>query len=342
MFEFAAIWVLLFLPLPLLIYKLLPAAKVYQAALKVPFYQDVANLNKTPTTPLQATSKLAIGILFLTWCLFVVAAAGPRWMGEPIPISKSGRDLLLAVDLSGSMQIPDMEINGKKIDRLQAIKYVASDFITKRKGDRLGLVLFGSKAYLQTPLTFDHQTIQYMLDDTNIGLAGPQTAIGDAIGLSIKRLLDKPEQSRVIILLTDGADNSSTADPIEAAKLAAKYGIKIYTIGFGADSLSVPGIFGTEVINPSADLDEKTLSEIAKLTGAKYFRANDIASLKQIYAELNKLEPISNEEIFFRPSTELYPWPLGLALLICSVICFSKLIRNMRMLKTFNLHKVAS
>lgn len=325
MLTFASPWVFLLLILPLLPRYLLPAAKIeQQSGLRFAFFAQVSQL---PTSDDVATrlSFLRTAVACLIWLLLIIAAAGPRWLGEPVAIPQTGRDLLLAVDLSGSMELPDMEINGKKINRLQAIKYIAQDFINKRQGDRMGLILFGTRAYLRTPLTYDRQTVNAMLQDASISLAGPKTAIGDAIGLAIKQLLKQPESSRILILLTDGANNSGHVAPIEAAKLAAKNNIKIYTIGFGADRMMVPGVFGQRQINPSADLDETTLQQIADLTGGHYFRAKDTGSLQAIYAQLNKIEPISTDQIVFRPIHPLYPWPLGTALLISVCLALSRI-----------------
>ncbi len=170
--------------------------------------------------------------------------------GETIVLPQKGRDIMLAVDISGSMKMEDMSIKGQSVSRLAVVKMVGKEFINSRKGDRLGLILFGSRAYLQTPLTFDTKTVQHMLNDATIGLAGMQTAIGDAIGLAAKRLLDISQENRVLILLTDGGNNSGAVSPLSAAKLAAENNIRIYTIGFGADQLTVPTMFGRQTINP--------------------------------------------------------------------------------------------
>ena len=209
-----------------------------------------------------------------------------------------------------------MMLNGRRVTRLQVVKKAADQFVEKRKGDRIGLILFGSRAYLQTPLTFDRQTVIDMLNDATIGLAGIETAIGDAIGLAIKRLREYPVESRVLILLTDGSNNAGSVKPIPAAKLAAKEKIRIYTIGLGAERMVVASIFGNQVVNPSQDLDESSLKEVAKLTGGLYFRARNTQELEKIYQSLDKLEPISEDTIVFRPKKPLYPWPLALMLLL--------------------------
>jgi Ca-activated chloride channel family protein len=256
----------------------------------------------------------------LAWCLAVFAASRPQWIGEAVNINISGRDLMMAVDLSDSMRTADFEISGQTVDRLSAAKSVATEFIENRRGDRLGLILFGSKAYLQAPLTFDTKTINQLLLESAIGLAGERTAIGDAIGLTLKRLEDSPQASQVLILMTDGANTAGEVTPIKAAQLAAQRGLKIYTIGIGADEMEVRTLFGTRKTNPSAQLDEKALRGIAELTGGRYFRARNIEELAEIYVLLDELEPLDKEQQSFRPVNALFYWPLAMALLIAAGI----------------------
>ncbi|WP_196137826.1 VWA domain-containing protein [Aliikangiella sp. G2MR2-5] len=257
-------------------------------------------------------------LLFLTWSLLVLAAARPQWIDEPIKLPISGRDLLLSIDVSGSMEEEDLKLGGQPVNRLVVVKSVINEFLKKREGDRVGLVLFGENAYLQTPLTFDLKTVTHMLNETEIGLAGAsRTAIGDGIGLAVKRLRERPEQSRVLILLTDGRNNSGELDPIEAAKLAKHAGVKIYTIGVGADEAFRQSLlFGTTRFNPSAELDEQTLTQVANYTGGKYFRARSTQELAQIYNILDELEPVEDEPETYRPVQELYYYPALLALII--------------------------
>jgi Ca-activated chloride channel family protein len=232
---------------------------------------------------------------------------------------------MLAVDLSRSMQERDFELAGQRVDRLSATKAVAREFIERRAGDRLGLVLFGEQAYLQTPLTFDHETLGQLLDEAAIGLAGQATAIGDAIGLAVKRLREQPAASRVLILITDGANTAGEVDPRQAAELAAREGLTIYTIGIGADSVLVRDIFGTRRVNPSRDLDEDMLDAIAETTGGRYFRARDTEELRQIYALLDELEPLEREGQRFRPRHALFDWPLAFGLLCGALVIFGRL-----------------
>jgi len=226
---------------------------------------------------------------------------------------------MLAVDISGSMGTEDMAVNSGMTTRLNVVKAVVGDFVERRIGDRLGLILFGSQAYLQTPLTFDRTTVRTLLTETPLGIAGGKTAIGDAIGLAVKRLQSRPESARILILLTDGQNNVGEVSPIQAAKIAAAEGVKIYTIGFGADELVVPGLLFNRTINPSAELDSKTLTEIAKLTGGIYQRARNIQELASIYDVLDSLEPIAQDQQTYRPEKSLFFWPLGIAL-CCSML----------------------
>jgi Ca-activated chloride channel family protein len=237
----------------------------------------------------------------------------------------TGRDLMLAVDLSGSMEEQDFFIQQKPVDRLTATQSVASQFIQRRAGDRIGLILFGSQAYLQTPLTFDRHTVMTLLNEAAIGLAGESTAIGDAIGLAVKRLRSQPSNSRVLILMTDGANTAGVISPLKAADLAADNQLKLYTIGIGADEMIVHSLFGNRRVNPSRDLDEKTLTAIADKTGGQYFRARNSDEFNTIYALLDELEPIEKDKQFFRPKTELYAWPLGLSLFLMLLIVILKI-----------------
>jgi Ca-activated chloride channel family protein len=203
-------------------------------------------------------NRLLLIFLSLCWLSALLAIARPVYIGEPVALPTEGRDILIAVDISGSMEREDMVIRGQTVNRLMAVKSVVGDFVIKRTGDRLGLVLFGEKAYLQTPLTFDRETMESLLLEAQIGFAGNGTAIGDAIGLSVKRLQDRPQDHRILILMTDGSNNTGALNPEEAADLARRAKVKIYTIGIGAERQEQRGLFGRTMVNPSADLDEKT------------------------------------------------------------------------------------
>ena len=314
------IWPLafLFLPLPLLVRFLLPASNKNQdIPLHVPFIDDFNSIQHSQS--FVHKNKWLTVLASIAWCLLIIATARPQWLGERVDIPISGRDLMMAVDLSGSMQAEDFELNGRLMNRLQAVKIVAGEFIKQREGDRIGLILFGEKAYLQTPLTFDTKTINTMLQEALIGIAGKATAIGDAIGLAIKRLQNRDTDSHVLILLTDGANTAGEVEPLKAAELAAKQNLKIYTIGVGAESREVGGLFFKRTVK-NTEIDEKTLQTIADTTGGKYFRARDINELNKIYSLIDQLEPIEQESQSFRPIQALYFWPLSLAFILAALI----------------------
>ena len=255
--------------------------------------------------------------IWLAWILLIAAVARPQWVGEMVSLPTTGRDLMLAIDISGSMATEDMQVNNDYVDRLSVVKAVISQFLDARKGDRVGLVLFGTNAYVQAPLTFDFKSVKKLMSEAPVGIAGGKTAIGDAIGLTVKRLRERQNEEKVVILLTDGANNVGEIPPIKAAELASVDGIKIYTIGVGAEEMRVPSLFGSlagRTTNPSADLDEETLSKIAEATQGRYFRAKDTNTLAQIYELIDKLEPIEQEPETYRPFQVLYYWPLGISL----------------------------
>jgi Ca-activated chloride channel family protein len=310
-------WMLFALPVPWLVRRFVPADVLDRdAALKVPVAAEFADLAGLRSPAVAGWWRLAA--LSAIWLLTVLAAARPQFVGEPVALPMTGRDLLLAVDLSGSMEEQDFQLNGQWVDRLTATKAVATGFIERRIGDRIGLILFGREAYLQAPLTFDRATVRTLLDESVIGLAGKETAIGDSIGLAIRTLEDAgvAQGRRVLLLLTDGANTAGAVEPLKAAELAAQRKVVVYTIGIGADALTVRSLFGLRQINPSADLDETTLTAIADLTGGRYFRARDTQEFAQIYTIIDALEPAESDERGFRPIKELFYWPLAAAFLI--------------------------
>ena len=317
------LWILAALPLPWLTRLLPPINPHNQAALRVPFIEDFQS--DTPEKKIINAKSWPFYLAIIAWCCLIIAGIRPQWLGEPVEMAVTGRDLMLAVDLSGSMEEQDFFIQQKPVDRLTATQSVASQFIQRRAGDRIGLILFGSQAYLQTPLTFDRHTVITLLNEAAIGLAGESTAIGDAIGLAVKRLRSQPSNSRVLILMTDGANTAGVISPLKAADLAADNQLKIYTIGIGADEMIVRSLFGNRRVNPSRDLDEKTLTAIADKTGGQYFRARNSDEFNTIYALLDELEPIEKDKQFFRPKTELYAWPLGLSLFLMLLIVILKI-----------------
>ena len=318
MIEFEWPWMSLLLPLPYFIYRYVrPYRVTMNSALRVPFPDDfVAVEADTGRRPAAWPFWLAL----LAWFLLVLSVMRPQWLGDLVEVPVTGRELMLAVDLSGSMEQQDFVLGGRRIDRLTATKLVAGDFIERRIGDRIGLILFGEQAYLQAPLTFDRETVRTLLSEAVIGLAGKATAIGDAIGLAVKRLRERDESQRVLVLLTDGANTAGVVEPLSAAELARREGLKIYTIGIGATELVERSLFGARKSNPSADLDEAALQEIARLTGGIYFRARDLSELEEIYALIDELEPVEQDPKSFRPKQSLYFWPLGAALLLGALL----------------------
>ncbi|MCP8466631.1 VWA domain-containing protein [Pseudomonas sp. ZM23] len=314
MFELAWPWILLLAPLPWVMRYILPPADSGEAALKVSFLHELEGLaGRRARARLPAWRQQAPFILL--WLCLLLAAARPQWVGAPLPIPASGRDLLLAVDVSGSMDYADMRWEDDEISRLDLVKKLFGGFIEARRGDRVGLILFGTRAYLQAPLTFDRHTVGVWLDEAMIGIAGKDTALGDAIGLAVKRLRQRPAQSRVLVLITDGANTAGEIDPRTAARLAAEEQVKVYTIGIGADPQQggVAGLFG---LNPGLDLDEPTLKAIAETTGGQYFRARNGEELQRISDSLDQLEPVEQKPTQARPALALYGWPLLAALLI--------------------------
>lgn len=315
MIEIAWPWVFLLAPLPLLVYFFMPPANAQESALRVPFFQDIVQL-QSYSAGRRSHPLLSMVLLTLVWVLLLGAASRPSYVGQPVQLPGVARDLMLAVDISGSMEENDMRIDDRPVRRIDAVKAVAGEFITHRQNDRLGLILFADNAYLQAPLTFDLMTVKQLLDEAQLGFAGTKTAIGDAIGLAIKRMTERPAESRVVVLLTDGANNAGKVEPLEAAKLAAEQGLTIYTIGIGAAERVVRSFFGSSVVNPSRDLDEDTLREVAALTGGQYYRAKNVSELAKIYAELDKIEPVDQDAETFRPRDPLFYWPLACALLL--------------------------
>lgn len=325
MFSFQWPWVFAALVIPFLVYRFSKGNGQQPSALKVPFYSQLDNVEQQSFASL---NKRRAGLLGIIWLLLVSAAAKPLWLGEPQLSTSSPRDLMLAVDISGSMTTQDMQLGSQMVNRLMGIKVVLDGFIKRRPQDRLGLILFADNAYIQAPLTLDHKTLSEFLEQAQIGFAGQNTAIGDAIGLALKRMQKSPEKSKVLVLLTDGANTAGAVTPLAAAKVAAKHGLKIYTLGFGADEMIVNSFFGNRKVNPSADLDEDTLQEIAQLTNGKYFRARSINELVEIYQLLDELEPIPQSSKVVIPQQSLFYWPLGAALLISFIWAVCAIWRN--------------
>lgn len=327
MIHFAWPWMLLLLPLPWLVRRWWPpATERGTAALFAPFALGLAG--SSDVSPASGVVRWRLGLAAFIWLCLLVAAARPQWLGEPAPLPQTGRNLVLAIDVSGSMETPDLALDGSQATRLDVVKQVAGDFIENRSGDRVGLILFGSQAYLQAPLTFDHVTLRHFLEEAVIGVAGRETAIGDAIGLAVKRLREAPGGEAVLVLLTDGQNTAGAVSPRQAAKLAAQTGLRIHTIGIGAEQMRVRGLLGTRRVNPSANLDESTLKAIAEATGGRYFRARNRDDLVEVYRRLDELEPVTGNSQLVRPVTALFPWPLGVAMLLSLLLAAEPVMRR--------------
>ena len=308
-------WLFLLVPTPLLVRMLMPKKAQEPDALRVPFFHELHSLQSERSSKgnLKWLTALCCTVI---WLLLVAAAARPVWIGDPVPLPQEGRDLMLAVDISRSMDELDMQFSNGRASRIAAVKQIVGDFIQQRTADRIGLILFGEQAYLQTPLTFDRQTVRIQLEESQTGFAGNATAIGRALGLSIKRLRDREAESRVLILLTDGA-NTAGEDPREAAAIAAEANIRVHTIGIGAESRNV---FGRQ-----SSIDEELLQEIADTTGGKYFRARDPNELQLVYRYIDELEPTPEEQTF-RPKKSLFHIPLIMAVVLSGLLVCAGLI----------------
>ncbi len=309
---FAWPWAWLVFPLPWLVRWALPPRRAQSDALKVPYGSAVQAIAAQGGRGLRGRGA---ALAWLVWFLLCAAVARPQQFGDAVTPPVSGRDLMLAVDLSGSMTEPDMELGGTVVDRLTAAKAVLADFLDRRDGDRVGLLVFGQRAYAMTPLTRDLQTVREQLRDTVAGLAGRETAIGDAIALAVRRLRTQEDGQRVLILLTDGVNSAGVLTPQKAAELAKEERVRIHTIAFGSDGGM--SLFGIPLPMPASspeDIDEATLRDVAAQTGGRFYRARDTNELAGIYAELDRLEPVQQAGKAVRPRIERYQWPLAAAL----------------------------
>ena len=298
-------WPLLLLPAPILVYWLTPRLNNTSAALRVPFFTHVEALEQSKPKGSQIP-WLRIVFYALLWILLLFACCRPVSLGEPVPIAEDARDILLAVDISGSMDDQDIVFQNRYVRRIDLVKHRLGEFIERRQGDRLGLILFADNAYLQVPLTFDINTVKKFLHDAKLGFAGRDTAIGDAIGLGVKRLIERPGDSRLLVLLTDGENTAGNVSPIEAAKVAGEHNIKIHTIG----------IYSAFSRAAFASTGAKTLIDVAELTGGQHFFAGDDQQLESVYRALDELEPLSQEDRIFRPKKSYYHIPLAIFLLL--------------------------
>ena len=306
--QWAMPWAFLLLPLPLLMRRLAPYREA-QSAVRVPFFERLleasqARRERGAMIPDRRRSQRILVVLM--WLALVVAVAKPQWVGDPVELQKAGRDLMIAVDLSGSMETQDFtNKNGDQVDRLVAVKSVLKRLADERPGDRLGLIVFGNQAFLQSPFTEDHKTWSTLLDETRIRMAGPSTALGDAVGLAIKLFRDADTENRVLLVLTDGNDTGSMVPPIDAARVAASEQIRIYPIAVGD-----PSAVGEEAI------DKDTLSRMADVSGGQAFEALDREQLDEVFQLLDTLEPSVFESVTFRPQVDLHWLPLTLIVFI--------------------------
>ncbi len=303
-FEIAYKWVLLLLPLPLLVYWLMPVLRKQRSALLAPFFKRAANVShQHPKHRAWISRKSIFAWIMLTacWICLLCAASSPQLVGQPSKKTRTVRSFLIAADISFSMAQKDWAINGKTMTRWDAVKFLLKDFITERKSDQVGLEMFATHAYLQAPLTTDLNTIDWLLDQTEVGMAGQMTSIGEAIAFGIKIFREDTIKQRVMLLMTDGVDGGTDILPLDAADAAKRDSILIYTLGIGN---SVSGGYA---------IDEKLLTQIAEATGGKYFRADGPKQMQAVYAELNKLHPIVYEEESYKPVVLLYKYPLALA-----------------------------
>ena len=313
MFELAWPWMLALLPLPILAWWLLPPYRARQASVQVPFFDRLAAA--TGQTPQRGAvvlqrRRIQMVVAATIWILIVAALARPQWVGEAVTREVSARDLILAIDISGSMEQADFRTaDGATLTRLDGVKRVIKDFIARRRGDRLALILFGTKAYVQVPFTQDLQTAAQLLDQTQVGMAGQQTAIGDTIGLAIKTLEASTAKQKLLILLTDGNDTASRVPPEHAADIAQQKGVTVYTIGVG-----------DPVATGENRVDLGVLQSVAATTGGRFFRAEDGAQLQAIYADIDRLAPAKLDTLSWRPKLPLFQWPLGAAAVLGLVL----------------------
>jgi Ca-activated chloride channel homolog len=309
MYELAFPWALAALPLPLLVWWLSPPHRERVMAVQVPFFERLlAATGQRPAPGAVVLRRVPVQRALgpIAWGLLVLALARPQWIGDPITRTVSARDLMLAVDISGSMDQQDFKgQDGAMLQRLAAVKRVVDEFIARRRGDRVGLILFGTKAYVQVPFTQDLATATELLDQAQVAMAGQQTAIGDAIGLSMKAFEASKAEQKVLVLLTDGNDTASRVPPAKAAEVARQHGLVIHTIGVGD-----PDATGENRVDLSA------LREVASTTSGRFFRAEDAEKLGEVYAEIDRLAPAKLETVSWRPKLPLFHWPLGAAMAV--------------------------
>lgn len=310
--DFAWPWMFAALPLPWIVARLLPAVAP-ALALRLPHrglnLEARAGLVRRRWPPLWLAA----------WCLLLCAAARPQIPGPPQASPRSGRAVMLAIDISGSMRATDMVLGGRRVNRFVATQAIVGDFISRREGDKLGLILFGTHAYLVTPLTYDLATVRQQLQSSAVGLAGKATAIGDAIAVGVRRLKDLPQRARVLILMTDGVNTAGHMPPLQAAKIAKAAGVRIYTIGLGSERGGMQGMFGAFFQGSPDSINHRLLKHLAQTTGGRFFRATDTAELADAWRTIGQLEPLKQEAEPVRLRRELFRWPLGAAALFAAL-----------------------
>lgn len=309
MFSFLWPIVAVLLPLPLIVRRMLKPAQnqpLINGAIKVPFFNRLEKISEKKGNISKGTFLWPV----LAWICFVAAAMRPVWLGTPVPVQNNARNIMLALDVSGSMAEEDFDLKGLPVTRLDMLKALTKDFIVSRTGDNVGLVIFGSEAYVYAPLSPDIKTLLELNSEIGIGIAGQQTAIGEALALATQNSASVPAESRIVILMSDGYANAGSVNVDEGIKLAKNQWVKVYTVGIGSSAKLVQDFFGTVQVNPSLDLDEETLKRIADETGGQYFRAKTTKDLTQIYDLINELEPIEQNKHFIQPRKELFYWPL--------------------------------
>jgi Ca-activated chloride channel family protein len=309
MLSLAAPWALALLPLPWLIWRFAPPHRETVSALRIPFFRQVtsaAQIEAKAGAAILSRSRLQMIAATAIWVFIVLSLARPERLGEPVVIETAARDIVIALDISGSMDERDfIAADQNRLQRLDAVKQVLSEFIVARDGDRIALIVFGTRAYVQAPFTEDLEGLQGFLDQTVVGMAGPNTALGDAIGLSVRTFEASEVEQRLLILLSDGADTSSRMTPINAATIASEKGVTIHTVGVGDPEAS-----GEDKVDLAA------LEAIADQTGGAYFFASDQAALEQVYVEIDRLNPRITETRSFRPTEGLSHLLLAGALVI--------------------------
>lgn len=309
MIELAFPWALLLLPAPWLVWRFLPPHREQVSALRFPFFRRIAEAAGTEPRPgsvVLRRQRLQMAVALLVWSCLVVAAARPERVGEPVELEKAARDVVLAIDISGSMDARDFVAeDGSRVQRLEAVKRVVGRFIDAREGDQVALIIFGSKAFVQAPFTEDLQTVRELLDRTEVGMAGPHTVIGDAIGLAIRTFEASEIQQRLLILLSDGADTGSRMSPVNAAEIAARNGVDIFTIGVG----DAEG-------EGEQRVDLAGLDDIAARAQGQFFFADDEEGLASVYDRIDELSPRRVETLSLRPREPLAHWLLGAAMIL--------------------------